>query len=229
MTRPTNLIVENDTAAVVRADLNDILIGLASQHNIDASNVAYASGPDTIYPNMLWYDLANETLKMRNNANTAWVDVAFLDQSENKFIIKSTTEVFTALNGTRVGYLGAAASTVWNAGTSSDNFLISPALLSGAITALVTSSAIQTATAAVLYGSVGSYVIAGKFSVGTITAGSSHAGSTLKAAGFQSAGVYSDNTSATITGPILSGTWRAMGQAANTGARFSTTLFLRVV
>jgi len=71
-------VIANDTAANVRADLNLALAALASQSS-------GATAPSTTYANMIWYDTANDTLKMRSEADDAWITLGTLDQSLNTF------------------------------------------------------------------------------------------------------------------------------------------------
>lgn len=60
-------IVVNDAAgAVVRGAINAALEALATCQS-------GATAPATTYPNMFWYDTANNQLKRRNNANDAWI------------------------------------------------------------------------------------------------------------------------------------------------------------
>ena len=71
-------VIANDTAANVRADLNLALAALASQSS-------GATAPATTYANMIWYDTANDTLKMRSESNTAWITLGTLNQGTNTF------------------------------------------------------------------------------------------------------------------------------------------------
>jgi len=71
-------VIANDTAANVRADINLALAALASQSS-------GATAPSTTYANMIWYDTATDTLKMRSESNTAWITLGTLDQNTNTF------------------------------------------------------------------------------------------------------------------------------------------------
>ena len=77
-------------------------------------------------------------------------------------------------------------------------------------------------------GDVGTYAFLGKPGWGTFTTGTTYAGSGLKYSGFMSVNNWNDNTAADINGSAPSGTWRAMGYAANTSTRWPSTLFLRI-
>ena len=71
-------IIANDTAANVRSDINSALAAIVSQNS-------GASAPSTTYANMLWYDSTNNLLKMRDEADAAWITLGELDQSNGIF------------------------------------------------------------------------------------------------------------------------------------------------
>jgi hypothetical protein len=83
MAKPSNLRIEDVGAATARADLNDILISLASLQTTDGAGTGYTGQPTTTYPNMLWYDKATDTLKMRAEADDAWINLLVLNQANN--------------------------------------------------------------------------------------------------------------------------------------------------
>lgn len=85
MAKPSNLRIEDVGAADARADLNDILISLASLQTTDGAGVGYTGQPTTTYPNMLWYDTSTNILKMRSEADDAWINLGTLDQGANTF------------------------------------------------------------------------------------------------------------------------------------------------
>lgn len=60
--------IANKDGAVVRADLNAALEAIVS-------NNAGATEPTSTFPFMWWYDTANDVLKMRNAANTDWLEL----------------------------------------------------------------------------------------------------------------------------------------------------------
>jgi len=67
-------VIANDTAANVRADLNNALAAIVS-------NNSGATAPATTYANQWWYDSTNDILKIRNEADTGWIDVVSINQS----------------------------------------------------------------------------------------------------------------------------------------------------
>jgi hypothetical protein len=64
-------IVDNQNGANFRSDLNNALAAIVS-------NNSSATAPTTTYPFMLWSDTANDLLKQRNAADSAWVDILTL-------------------------------------------------------------------------------------------------------------------------------------------------------
>jgi hypothetical protein len=71
-----DLVVANQGFPAFRADLNAQLQALGSCQSGDTA-------PATTYANMLWYDSANNILKIRNEANSAWINLLTLDQTGN--------------------------------------------------------------------------------------------------------------------------------------------------
>lgn len=60
-----SVVISDSNGATFRAALNAALLALIS-------NNSGVSEPATTYANMLWYDTANNVLKIRNEANTDW-------------------------------------------------------------------------------------------------------------------------------------------------------------
>lgn len=121
--------IANDTAPLVRADINNALSALVSQNS-------GASAPSTTYANMIWYDSTNNILKMRNEADDAWISLFYLDQGTDAFRILQNTLV-TDTNGSQIGILGLQAAGNWNAGSATTESLVSPAKIKGAINSIV--------------------------------------------------------------------------------------------
>jgi hypothetical protein len=120
-------IIANQTAPAFRADLNDALQALASLSS-------GTSQPATTYANMLWYDTTNNILKMRTEADDAWMNIGYLDQTANAFRILDNTQVVNT-SGTQTGLLGDQATSVWETGTSTTESLVSPAKVKAVIDA----------------------------------------------------------------------------------------------
>ncbi len=67
----------NADGAAFRADLNLALKALASTSSGDGD-------PGTMYANQLYYETDTNVLKIRNEANDAWIDILTLDQAGDK-------------------------------------------------------------------------------------------------------------------------------------------------
>lgn len=65
----TDLNVANAPGAAVRTDLNAHLDALVTQSS-------GSSAPSPTFPNQPWFDTSTNIMKVRDNANTAWVNVA---------------------------------------------------------------------------------------------------------------------------------------------------------
>jgi len=65
-------VVSNGTGAAVRADLNGQLAAIVS-------NNSGATAPATTYAYQWWADTTTNTLKLRNSANSAWIEIMQLD------------------------------------------------------------------------------------------------------------------------------------------------------
>lgn len=121
--------IANQTASSARSDINNGLQALVS-------NNSGASAPSTTYANMWWYDTGSNLLKIRNEGDSAWINVAYVNQSTNKFEILDDTKVVTA-SGSQAGLLGDQTTATWQAGTGTTESLVSPAKVLAAIEANV--------------------------------------------------------------------------------------------
>jgi len=208
-------VIANQTTPLFRADLNLALQALAS-------NSSGSSAPSTTYANMLWYDTANNTLKMRSEADDAWITLGTLDQSLNTF--------------TPAGLVGTSADA---------DFTVDPTLLATRATiktfvdaipapSAPTTTEVLSATAGATAGEVGVYSFMFNATQGqSITAGTNYAGSSLRYTGIRVTANIINNTfgaNAVSTGASTtpSGTWKAMSTANNVTEYFAATLFLRI-
>tara|TARA_R110000782_G_scaffold3097_2_gene11370 strand:+ start:6909 stop:7565 length:657 start_codon:yes stop_codon:yes gene_type:complete len=119
--------IANQTASSARTDINNALKALASTNS-------GTGAPSTPYANQLWYETDTNRLKMRNEANTAWLDLGYIDQTDGLEILDNTKLVNTS--GTQVGLLGDQTTATWQAGTGTVDSLASPANIKAAILAL---------------------------------------------------------------------------------------------
>ena len=69
MPQITNWTIPNSGGSTFRATLNSTLAAVQS-------NNSGGTSPSAIVAGMLWFDSATATLKRRNNANNAWLDVS---------------------------------------------------------------------------------------------------------------------------------------------------------
>jgi hypothetical protein len=81
--------IANGGGAAVRADINNALAAILSQNS-------GATAPTTTKPFMLWYDTANALIKMRNAADTGWIDYM---NTSGQLVAPTATGLITALGG----------------------------------------------------------------------------------------------------------------------------------
>ncbi len=74
--------IENQGFPAFRSDLNNALAALASTS-------AGATAPSTTFAQQLWYDSTNNLLKMRNTDNDAWITLAYFDQTNDEWQVRS--------------------------------------------------------------------------------------------------------------------------------------------
>ena len=82
--------IANQGFPATRADINNAFQAIAS-------NSSGATAPATTYANMWWYDTANNKMYLRNEADSAWIEVATIDQTNNEWLI--TTGRAQAVDG----------------------------------------------------------------------------------------------------------------------------------
>ena len=110
-----DLNIANQGFPAFRADLNDALLALGSTNS-------GATAPATTFANQLWYDTANNILKIRNEDNDAWISIATLDQTADTVsaitaaTLNANTVNTAALNTTGNTVLGDASTDTLNVG-----------------------------------------------------------------------------------------------------------------
>lgn len=122
-----DLVISNQTFPATRADITSALQALGSTSS-------GPSAPTTTYANMLWYDTTSSILKMRAEANDAWISISYMDQSADAFKILDDTIVATT-SGVTAGLLGDQTTATWEAGLGTTESLVSPAKIKSAIDA----------------------------------------------------------------------------------------------
>lgn len=214
----SNMNVGNISAPQFRSDMNAALQALASTSSGSAA-------PSTTYANQLWYDTTANILKMRNEANSAWINLLYIEQTGAVRVLDDTQVVNTS--GTQTGLLGDQTTATWQAGTGIVESLVSPAKIKAAIDALgaVTTSAVLTATAGASVGGVGTYALLFAATTATRTPGTTLAGSSLRYANtyFDLSGGVVGNSTDTPTG-----TWRLMGATGYVNGSGSVTTTTQV-
>ena len=130
--------IANQGSSSARSDINNALKALASLSS-------GATAPSTTYANMLWYDTGTNILKVRAEADDAWISIGYLDQSTDAFALFDDTKVVNS-GGTQTGILGDQSTAIWEAGTGTTESLVSPAKVKAAIDALVTSPTVFTSS-----------------------------------------------------------------------------------
>jgi len=90
MATVTDVEVANASFPNVRQDLNDILEALATNFSADTE-------PTTMYPSQFWYENDTNLLYLRNEDNDAWITLAFFDQTNDEWEVR--TGVVQAANG----------------------------------------------------------------------------------------------------------------------------------
>jgi len=116
-----DFVIANQTANSARLDINAGLQALAS-------NNSGASAPSTTYANMWWYETDSNLLKIRNENDSAWINVAYVDQINNVYSVLDDTKLVNT-SGAQTGLLGAQLQSAWLTGTSTTESLFSPAKL----------------------------------------------------------------------------------------------------
>lgn len=167
--------IANQSAPTARADINNALAAIVSQNS-------GASSPSITYANMVWYDTANDILKMRNEADTNWITIATLDQaggtSSAAVTIASQVEAQNGINNAK---------------------MMTPLRVKEAITFNQIGGHLTVGTYAVLINNSGS----------DIAGGATVAGSSLRYAIALTPGVY--GVIGSLGGTNATGTWRLMG------------------
>jgi len=217
--------IANQTASNARADINNAFKALAS---LSSGSTA----PSTTYANMLWYDTGNNILKMRSEADDAWINVGYLDQSSNAFRILDDTQVVNT-SGTQTGLLGGQSEATWEAGTGTTASLVRPSDVKAAIEELAPATNVAAEIAGFSAGAVGTHCFANgpDVSFGSTTAGSNL--NPVSAVSGRQDRVQAGNFP---VGSSLSGTWMALGRStasdnwADSGVSFAygATLWVRI-
>lgn len=196
-----DFVIADQTASAALADINSALQSLASCSS-------GATEPSVKYANQLWYDTTTHILKVRNEANSAWINILYVHQADGAVHILDNTYI-SDTSGNHVGLLGDQATSEWTTGTGTTESLVSPAKIAAAISALASTTSTQVLgfVAAATAGAVGTY---GHFhcilrapnvenAIVSFTAGQTTSGSNLRWSG------------KTLYSGTPSGTWMCLG------------------
>ena len=123
----------NQLSSSLRTNLN---LSLKALNSLNSG----LTEPTYSYANMLWYDTANNILKMKPEDNAAgqWINIGYLDQGTDTFKILDDTIVATTAGAT-TGLLGDQTTGTWETGTGTTESLVSPAKVRAASVSAVES------------------------------------------------------------------------------------------
>lgn len=122
-----DFVIADQTASAALSDINSAFQALASCSS-------GSTEPSVKYANQLWYDTTTHILKVRNEANSAWISVLYVHQADGAVHILDNTYI-SDTSGNHVGLLGDQATSEWTTGTGTTESLVSPAKLKAAIDA----------------------------------------------------------------------------------------------
>lgn len=215
-------VIDNQGSAAARADLNNLFQAIASQNS-------GATAPATTYANMFWYETDTNVLWKRNEANSAWISLGTVDETNSKF---EPNQTFATQAEAEAGTNNTKATT--------------PLRVAQAIAALgsVTTAQVGSAYAGLATLAVGTYIPAWNTSTTTVASGGTIAGSNLRYHSAASAGrnPFETKTGSSTTFPTtattaLTGTWQAMahgggrittGTARSTSYQWPAAIWLRI-
>jgi trimeric autotransporter adhesin len=96
--------IANQSFPATRTDLNNALQALASNSSGDAE-------PSTTFANQWWYETDTNTLKLRNEANNAWLSFATVDQSTAAWTLAHDVDITGTLTSDGLTVAGATSLT----------------------------------------------------------------------------------------------------------------------
>jgi hypothetical protein len=96
--------IANQSFPATRTDLNNALQALASNSSGDAE-------PSTTFANQWWYETDTNTLKLRNEANNAWLSFATVDQTTGDWTLAHDVDITGTLTSDGLTVAGATSLT----------------------------------------------------------------------------------------------------------------------
>lgn len=217
-------VIDNQTAPNFRADLNQALQAIVS-------NNSSTSAPTTTYANMMWYDTTNNLLRMRNEADDAWITLGTLDQASNTFQVAGITSaaIIAGLGYTPVQQGGGASQGSNKVYIGWDG---------GGLRVQVDSTdlgRVAFGSVSTDAGAIGTYCFARSTTASDVAFGSTRAGSALIPTSAEAFGQSLSSDYIFGSSSALSGTWRCMGYydysapgSQDSGPHYGATLWLRI-
>lgn len=89
--------IANQSAANARGDINSALQALASNSSGDTA-------PSTTYANQFWYETDTNKLYIRNEADTAWITLGEIDQTNSSFTPWVGPFKIKRMSSTKIGF-----------------------------------------------------------------------------------------------------------------------------
>jgi hypothetical protein len=198
-----------------------------------------ATAPPNPVAGMWWYDTTANILKLRNEANTAWLDVYDFANQRTPLALNCSRTV--------VGGTGISVSGSLNGGNATVSLATGGVSNTHVANATLGAEKFQTGTdernwvlgraAGASVGGVGTYAFA-RYAPAALYAPSLSPGDTVSGADLRYAGVRMETGTqgvvVDVSSPSLAGTWRCMGYAPITyseygsATRTTATLFLRI-
>lgn len=195
--------IANQTAPSFRSDLNDALGAVVT-------NNSGSTAPSVTYANQWWYDTTNNILKIRSEADDAWINVGYLDQSTNEF----------------KPYVG---------GTQITDFLDEDDMVSDSASAIPSQQSVKAYVddrASKVAGEVGTYALVATFSSAPHNIGDTVSGSNLFPWELYSSADRENTANYSLEGSSSSysyaGTWRWVSESILTGNRSRHGLAMRI-
>lgn len=107
--------IANQGFPAFRSDLNDALSALVTLSS-------GATAPTTTFANMLWYDTANDQIRLRNELNNAWLTIATVNQTTGALtLVEGTLSANSANPALRVTQTGAGTALLVQSTTAATN------------------------------------------------------------------------------------------------------------
>ena len=144
-------VIDNQSSATARADINNVLQAILT-------NNSGSSAPSTTAANMLWYDTSNNELKMRDEADSGWIVIAYLDQTNDRMEVRS--DVIQAASASGIDVKNSSGTTIIDLQVASQATAEAGTNNTELMTPLRAKQAIDANAQSTAYADVGTYVFA---------------------------------------------------------------------